>query len=166
MPIDSLAMLKCESLNEECDAKNEKEWTSLNELNTGYAAEWAICMAEWATQLSDRLFWLSGMGTAFLAELNGDGFFGWFEWGRLFRLSWMGTAFSAGLNGNGFFKGVGWERLFWLGWMGTAFSAGLGFFGWVEWERLFRLGWMGTAFSDGLNENGFLSVSTQVWDGQ
>jgi hypothetical protein len=42
----------------------------------------------------------------------------------------------------------------------------LGFFGWVEWERLFRLGWMGTAFSDGLNENGFLSVSTQVWDGQ
>ncbi len=35
------------------------------------------------------------MGTAFSYELNGDGFFGWPEWGRLFH--------NYGLNENGFF---------------------------------------------------------------
>ncbi len=43
------------------------------------------------------------LGTAFSAELDGDGFFIWVEWERLFRLGWMGTAFSTGLNGDGFF---------------------------------------------------------------
>jgi hypothetical protein len=64
------------------------------------------------------------IGTDFSAELAGDGFFKWVEWGRLFQLSWLGTAFQ-------------------LGWLGTAFSAGLNgnrFFSWVEWGPLFQLG--------------------------
>jgi hypothetical protein len=53
------------------------------------------------------------MRTAFLAGLNGDGFFSWVKWGRLSHMGWMitafsngliGTAFSAGLNRDGFFN--------------------------------------------------------------
>jgi hypothetical protein len=61
------------------------------------------------------------MRTAFLAGLNGDGFFSWVGWGRLSYMSWMKTAFSNGL-------------------IETTFSAELnrnGFFSWVEWGRLF-----------------------------
>jgi hypothetical protein len=55
------------------------------------------------------------MGTAFSAELNGDRFFSWVEWGRLFQLGWLGTAFSNGLNGDRFFGWVEWGRLFQMG---------------------------------------------------
>jgi hypothetical protein len=53
------------------------------------------------------------MGTAFLNELNGNGFCSWVDWGRLSHMGWMetafpneliGTAFSAGLNRDGFFS--------------------------------------------------------------
>ncbi len=80
---DNLADLKCERLNEECDAKNEKEWTSLNELHTGYAAESAIRDGFFGWVEWERLFRLSW---AFSNELNGDGLFKWVEWERLFRL--------------------------------------------------------------------------------
>jgi hypothetical protein len=91
-------------------------------------------------QLSDRLFRLDWMRTAFSAELNEERFFKWVEWRRHFQLGWMRTAFSDELNGDGFFKWVGWGRLFQLGWMGTAFSDGLagdGFFIWAGWGQVF-----------------------------
>jgi hypothetical protein len=78
------------------------------------------------------------MGTAFSAELNGDGFFRWvgwgrlfqMGWGRLFQMGWLGTAFSDGLAGDGFFR-----------WVGD------GFFRWIGWGRLFHMSWLRTAFS-------------------
>jgi hypothetical protein len=43
------------------------------------------------------------MRTAFLAELNEDGFFKWVGWESLFQLGLMGIAFSAEVNEDGFF---------------------------------------------------------------